>query len=150
MCLLSQVIVNIITDILSLVIPHVMSTLIQDGHGVKLTNLLFCPNTLSAKHSQYFLAMCLLYTFSLPQYFGHYNITCGVINRVLTWDDIHSVIPPSHSSHRRPALTLPMDTHHTRPSPGGKLFVCVHLFHYRDKRVLPESGQEKASISLFL
>ena len=94
--------------------------------------------------------MCLLYTFSLPQYFGHYNITCGVINRVLTWDDIHSVIPPSHSSHRRPALTLPMDTHHTRPSPGGKLFVCVHLFHYRDKRVLPESGQERESIYLLL
>ena len=63
-CLLSQVIVNIITDILSPVIPHVMSTHIQDGHGVKLTNPLFCSNHLYFRHSQYFLVISLLYFWS--------------------------------------------------------------------------------------
>ena len=65
-CLLSQVIVNIITDILSPVIPHVMSTHIQHGHGVKLTNplFLFCSNHLYFESSQYFLVISLSYSWS--------------------------------------------------------------------------------------
>ena len=100
--------------------------------------------------SQYFLVLSLLYFWSasvlwtLEQY-----MRCNTQSSDMGW---HPLCHPTLSfltSETRINITNG-HTPHTRPSPGGKLFVCVHLFHYRDKRVLPESGQERESIYLLM
>lgn len=89
-------------------------------------------------------ANAVLYFSALTQYFGHYNITCGVIHIALTWDDIHSVITLSFlTSETRINITNGHTPHH--PSVGGSC-LFVYIYSITGIKEFCQSGQENASV----
>ena len=79
-------------------------------------------------------------------YFGHYNITCGVIHIALTWDDIHSVITLSFlTSETRINITNGHTPHHTTHQQEGSC-LFVYIYSITGIKEFCQSGQENASV----
>ena len=96
---------------------------------------------------QYLSDKSKINTAALLQYFVHHNITCGVIHRVLTWDDIHSVMPPSLSfltSETRINITNGHTPHSAHQQGGSCLF--VYIYSITGIKELCQPGQDTAFI----